>query len=195
MIKERRVISTKPIPTCLLLEQCDSGGAEDEASFAQSFSLSRHDYGFHQAGFVKNPIVQTTIRSDLEVMLFRYFSDYFLPVLMLRNAHPGFYAEYRTCLGRLILNCDSVKCAILACCASNRYMLDRDPSLRQVSLRYYTQAVRHVNRALATSDWACERPSDHLLNGGECALPCVPAVHETPLRRRLSNRRSFSRLD
>ncbi|KIW60114.1 hypothetical protein PV05_00355 [Exophiala xenobiotica] len=82
---------------------------------------------------------------------------------MLRNAHPGFYADYRTCLGRLILNCDSVKCAILACCASNRYMLDRDPSLREVSLRYYTQAVRQVNRVLTTSDWACESPSDHLL--------------------------------
>merc|ERR1711939_910255 len=147
-------------------------------------------------------------------------------------------------------NCDSVKCAILACCASNRYMLDRDPSLREVSLRYYTQAVRQVNRVLTTSDWACESPSDHLLttviflyinalteavgarsrtrrlqtrgwrhasaqtsvqqqqcvvvavydpalrphHGRECALPGVPAVHETALRRRLSNRPSFSRL-
>ncbi|KAK5289003.1 hypothetical protein LTR55_010249 [Exophiala xenobiotica] len=155
----------------LLLAQCDSGGAEDETSFAQSLSLSssspwhlsRHDYAFHQAGFNKNPVVQTTIRSDLEVTLFQYFSDYFLSVLMLRNAHPGFYADYRTCIGRLILNCDSVKCAILACCASNRYMLDSNPSLREVSLRYYTQAVRQVNRVLATSDWACESPSDHLL--------------------------------
>jgi hypothetical protein len=165
----------------LLLEQCGFNGRE-EADFGRSLASSsqpqhQYDFGF-QTAFVKNPTLQTTIRSDLEVTLFQYFSDYFLSVLMLRNAHPGFYADYRTCVGRLFLNCDSVKCAILACCASNRYMLDHDPSLREVSLRYYTQAVSQVNAIIATSDWACESPSDHLLT--TVIFLYINAVRNTP---------------
>ncbi|KIW74046.1 hypothetical protein PV04_02114 [Phialophora macrospora] len=110
-----------------------------------------------------NPTMRTTIRSEQELGLFNYYLDRFLRLVLLPRAHPGFYFSYRSEIAPLILHCDSVKFAILACCASNRFMFGKDVQFRENSLKYYSRAVKEVNQALAklTSDHDC--PGDPLL--------------------------------
>ncbi|OQU99865.1 Fungal specific transcription factor domain-containing protein [Cladophialophora immunda] len=110
-----------------------------------------------------NPTIQTTIRSDQELGLFNYYLDSFLKVLMLPNAHPGFYSVYRSEMALFMLNSDSVKCAILACCASNRFMLSSDAQFHKTSIKYYSQAVKEVNQALAGLDFDRDCPGNSLL--------------------------------
>lgn len=95
-----------------------------------------------------NPTLRTTIASEQELELFNYYVNNYLRKLLLPNAHPGFYSGFRSDTALLILHCDSVKCAALACCASNKFMLSGDVRFRKIALKYYSQAVKEVNQAL-----------------------------------------------
>jgi hypothetical protein len=91
----------------------------------------------------------STIQSLLEQELIYHYHDTHLPVLMLPNAHDGFFKGYRSQMLAMILSCDMVKCAVLACSASNKYMLSNGIQYQTAATWYNSQAVKAVNQNLA----------------------------------------------
>lgn len=75
----------------------------------------------------------SAVNSELEVELVQHYLDKLISVLLLPNVQKGFYADYRSRVVSMMVNCESVKCAVLACCASNKYMLSDDVRYQDTS--------------------------------------------------------------
>lgn len=61
------------------------------------------------------------------------------------------------------MHSESVKCAVFAACASNKYMLLRDQRYHDAALGYYFRAVELVNHALAELGSSGKGPDDPLV--------------------------------
>ncbi|EXJ91179.1 hypothetical protein A1O1_04288 [Capronia coronata CBS 617.96] len=93
-------------------------------------------------------------KSDLEVDCMRHFFDGFLPLLILSNAHPGFYSAYVPEVVDMLLQFDGLKDVALACGASHLHLATGSPQMNESGLVYYSRAVSKVNQALNKIDWS-----------------------------------------
>ncbi|KAL2670344.1 hypothetical protein Neosp_014811 [[Neocosmospora] mangrovei] len=63
----------------------------------------------------------------------------------------------------MMTSCSGLKSAILACSASNKSTLSKDPRYQVASLRYYDEAIRYVSDAVADIGHRSKAPSDMLI--------------------------------
>lgn len=110
-----------------------------------------------------SPQIQTSISSECENSLLSYYLDSFLSIILLPTTQPDHYADFRSYTLILALECESVKHAVMCSSAANKFMLTGDDYFRRLSLKYYTQAVKEVNNALASTDYSRESWADPLL--------------------------------
>ncbi|RDW56345.1 hypothetical protein BP5796_13256 [Coleophoma crateriformis] len=157
----RHCLPSNQLQSVMLMNGILGDDSRKDAEFAER--------GLYEAGQAKNlhlyrsPNMPTTIRSNLEAGLIHYYLDTFVSIVLLSNLDPRFYSEYRWHVVNLALNCDTVKCAVLACCATNKYMRSKDVRFHKLSMTYYSQAIEGVNQMIAQLSSADGSPGDALL--------------------------------
>lgn len=100
---------------------------------------------------------------DLEQELSHHYLNVFLSVLLLPTVRESDLEGYGSQVMSMMLRSESVKCAVLAACASNKYMLLRSRKYHDAALGYYFRAVELVNRALHDLGASAKGPDDPLL--------------------------------
>ncbi|KAK1658900.1 hypothetical protein BDP55DRAFT_593273 [Colletotrichum godetiae] len=100
---------------------------------------------------------------DLEQELTRHYFNVFLSVLLLPTVRESDLEGYGSQVMSMMHRSESVKCAVLAACASNKYMLQRSRKYHDAALGYYFRAVELVNRALHDLSATAKGPDDPLL--------------------------------
>ncbi|OHF02307.1 hypothetical protein CORC01_02300 [Colletotrichum orchidophilum] len=100
---------------------------------------------------------------DLEQELIHHYLNVFLSVLLLPTVRERDLEGYGSQVMSMVLRSESVKCAVLAACASNKYMLLRSRRYHDAALGYYFRAVELVNRALHDLGTSAKGPDDPLL--------------------------------
>ncbi|KAJ9644164.1 hypothetical protein H2204_001515 [Knufia peltigerae] len=111
----------------------------------------------------QNPKMHSAICSNDEIALLQHYLDAFGTFVLLGTAHAAFRPEYLVCIARFTLTYAPAKCAILACCASNKYQLTKEEQFRKLSLKYYCQAVKEINVALTELENSRSGPNDALV--------------------------------
>ena len=90
--------------------------------------------------------------------------------------------EYQGQIMDLIQNSQSVKYAVLASCATNKFMLSCESRYQSLALLFYSKAVQEVNRALDELSSGESIPSDALL-----VSVIYLYIHDVSLIRQTSN--------
>ncbi|WYZ44826.1 hypothetical protein EsH8_VIII_000142 [Colletotrichum jinshuiense] len=102
-------------------------------------------------------------RSELEQELTHHYLNIFISVLLLPTVRETDLGGYGSQVMRMMMHSESVKCAVFAACASNKYMLLRDQRYHDAALGYYFRAVELVNHALAELGSSGKGPDDPLV--------------------------------
>ncbi|KAK1708147.1 hypothetical protein BDP67DRAFT_411660 [Colletotrichum lupini] len=113
----------------------------------------------------KDSIISLELRElpDLEQELTHHYFNIFLSVLLLPTVRERDLEGYGSQVMSMMLRSESVKCGVLAACASNKYMLLRSRRYHDAALGYYFRAVELVNRALHDLGASAKGPDDPLL--------------------------------
>ena len=116
----------------------------------------------YQSVLCSNPTILTTLRSEREVLCFRYFADKFYPLLILPKAHPGF-ANCLFYLKSMALHNVSLKDSLVACSTMHMHSVSGEPLLRELALTHYGKAVSNLHQSLSHSTVMDEDMGDPLL--------------------------------
>ncbi|RSL54751.1 hypothetical protein CEP51_014656 [Fusarium floridanum] len=113
------------------------------------------------------PLSPTLLPTDLfslaELDLIHHWLNVLSDLLVLPNADPACVAGHSFETLRMMTGCSGLKSAILACSASNKSTLSKDPRYQVASLRYYDEAIRYVSDAVADIGHGSKAPSDMLI--------------------------------
>ncbi|KAI8711073.1 Zn(2)-C6 fungal-type domain-containing protein [Fusarium sp. LHS14.1] len=113
------------------------------------------------------PLSPTLLPTDLfslaELDLIHHWLNVLSDLLVLPNADPACVAGHSFETLRMMTSCSGLKSAILACSASNKSTLSKDPRYQVASLRYYNEAIRYVSDAVADIGHRSKAPSDMLI--------------------------------
>lgn len=80
--------------------------------------------------------------------LIYHFLNNFISLLVLPTWNRKHLVEYQSELIGMMLYSQGVKCAVLAACAANKYILSSNDRYEKLALVYYSRAVRHANQEL-----------------------------------------------
>ncbi|TDZ41089.1 putative amidase [Colletotrichum trifolii] len=100
---------------------------------------------------------------ELEHELTHHFLNVYLTVLLLPTVSKLDLGDYGSEMAGLMLRSESVKYAVLANCASNKYMLCRNHQYQKAALVYYLKAMELVNHGLRELGSSQQSPGDSLL--------------------------------
>ncbi|KAF9885519.1 hypothetical protein FE257_012847 [Aspergillus nanangensis] len=114
---------------------------------------------------IDSHFVSHSAARGIEYELLHHFQLHFLSGLLSPVWNQTQFLEYRDQVMDLFLTVASVKHAVLASSASNKYMLSRDSRYEKLALGYYSQAVKEVNAALQELCSEQTIPSNALLWG------------------------------
>lgn len=108
------------------------------------------------------PLHTTTLPAVERELLHHYF-NHSLPRLVSPTWNKAHFMVYQGQVMDLILNFQSVRYAVFAGCASNKFMLSSNSRYEKISLEFYSRAVKKVNLALDEMCSNNSTPSDALL--------------------------------
>lgn len=113
-------------------------------------------------GFSKS-LDSAGIECEADVELIYHFLNNFISVLVLPTWNRKHLVEYQSELVSMMMHSPGVKCAVLATCAANKYILSSNNRYKKLALVYYSRAVKHANRELDTICLSKQGPSDSLV--------------------------------
>lgn len=119
--------------------------------------------GLRKSPFLFSPATHTVTFPGVQYELLHHYLNYFLPKLLSSTWNKSHFVEYQGQITDLIMNSQSVRYAVLASCAANKFTLVGDLQYHHLSLSFYSRAVTDANVAL---DEMCSKeltPSDALL--------------------------------
>lgn len=105
----------------------------------------------------------TGIECEDDVDLIYHFLNNFISVLVLPTWNRKNLVEYESELVSMMMHSEGVKCAVLAACAANKYILSNNNRYERLALVYYSRAVGHVNRELDKLCSPDQAPPDSLV--------------------------------
>ncbi|KAF6811379.1 fatty-acid amide hydrolase [Colletotrichum musicola] len=100
---------------------------------------------------------------DIEHELTHHYLNVLITALLLPTVTEVDLEEYGSQVVGMMMGSDSVKYAVLANCASNKYMLSRNIRYQNAALVYYLKAIELVNHALLELGSFKKSPGDALL--------------------------------
>ncbi|KAF4851885.1 putative amidase [Colletotrichum siamense] len=100
---------------------------------------------------------------EIEHDLSHHYLNVLVTALLLPTVTEADLEDYGTQVMGMMMSCDSVKYAVLANSASNKFMLTKNCRYHSTALRYYLRAIESVNRSLLDLGSSHESPSDTLL--------------------------------
>ncbi|KAF6835323.1 fatty-acid amide hydrolase [Colletotrichum plurivorum] len=100
---------------------------------------------------------------DIEHELMHHYLNVLITALLLPTVTEVDLEEYGSQVVGMMMGSDSVKYAVLANCASNKYMLSRNIRYQKAALVYYLKAIELVNHALPELGYSKKSPGDALL--------------------------------
>ncbi|KAH9234454.1 hypothetical protein K456DRAFT_1749544 [Colletotrichum gloeosporioides 23] len=100
---------------------------------------------------------------EIEHDLSHHYLNVLVTALLLPTVTEADLEDYGTQVMGMMMSCDSVKYAVLANSASNKFMLTKNCRYHNTALRYYLRAIESVNRSLLDLGSSHESPSDTLL--------------------------------
>jgi hypothetical protein len=89
------------------------------------------------------------LRHDLESVIARHFIDRYYGLLLLPGCHPQYYHGWINEIQELMLQHKSLRFAVLACASSHLYFVDTSPQMQELSLTYYSSALKGLSDILA----------------------------------------------
>ena len=93
-----------------------------------------------------------------------HFLNNFLSVLVLPTWNRKHLVEYQSELVSMMMYSQGVKCAVLASCAANKYILSSNNRYEKLALVYYSRAVWHASQELQELCLpSCQVPTDSLV--------------------------------
>lgn len=112
-----------------------------------------------------NSIVRIKNRElpDIEHELTHHYLNVLITALLLPTVTEVDLEDYGSQVVGMMMGSDSVKYAVLANCASNKYMLSRNVRYQKAALVYYLKAIELVNHALLELGSSKKSPGDALL--------------------------------
>lgn len=99
----------------------------------------------------------------VERELLHHFLNHLLPRLLNCTWNKSHFVEYQGQIIDLVMNFEGVRYAVLASCASNKFILTCHSRYEDISLKFYSHAVKNVNLALDEMRSENSTPSDALL--------------------------------
>ncbi|KAH7127854.1 hypothetical protein B0J13DRAFT_611452 [Dactylonectria estremocensis] len=102
-------------------------------------------------------------QSDIEVDLIYHFCNHYYSNILLPTLTDAHFLECQSELIDMMLQCKSVKHAVLACCASNKHILLNEGRYRTIALQYYSKAVHELNQTLVKFQPGSNGPHHSLL--------------------------------
>lgn len=96
------------------------------------------------------------LSSDLEIVISKHFAEKYCGLLLLPNSHPKFYDEWLTGMFRLIPYHDGLRYSVLANGASHLHLVDKNDSMYELALTYYSNALQHLVKSLDKEQEAAE---------------------------------------
>ncbi|ETI25146.1 hypothetical protein G647_04518 [Cladophialophora carrionii CBS 160.54] len=116
-----------------------SSGYSDGDSFTTNATVSRHsEAAAHQL-----------LCHDIESVLARHFVDRYYTLLLLPSCHPQYYHGWINEIQELMLQHKCLRSSVLACAASHLHFVDASPQMQELSLTYYSEAIRGLSEVLA----------------------------------------------
>lgn len=88
------------------------------------------------------------LSSDLEIVISKHFAEKYCGLLLLPNSHPKFYDVWLTGMFRLIPSHNSLRYSVLANGASHLHLVDKNDSMYELALTYYSSSLQHLVRSL-----------------------------------------------
>ncbi|KAJ9611173.1 hypothetical protein H2200_004356 [Cladophialophora chaetospira] len=86
---------------------------------------------------------------DLESVIARHFIDRYYGLLLLPSCHPQYYNGWINEIQELMVQHKPLRHSVLACAASHLHFVDESPQMQELSLTYYSQAIRGLSDMLA----------------------------------------------
>ncbi|KAF5013205.1 hypothetical protein FDECE_784 [Fusarium decemcellulare] len=106
---------------------------------------------------------RTPFQAGIESELLSHLFNYWFSIIVLPTSSNEYIKQSQSELVDMMLRCQSVKHAVLACCASNKHVLLNDNHYQRVALQYYSQAVHELNQTLIKFQPGSKRPDSSLL--------------------------------
>lgn len=103
------------------------------------------------------------IECEHDVELIYHFLNSFISVLVLPTWNRKHLGEYQSELVSMMMHSQGVKCAVLAACAANKYMLSSNNRYEKLALVYYSRAVWYANQELHKLCLPQQDPTDALV--------------------------------
>ncbi|KAJ6437912.1 Alkaline phosphatase H [Purpureocillium lavendulum] len=101
--------------------------------------------------------------SSIEAELIYHFLNHYFPTILLPTCNKTQFKRSQSEVLAMMLQCESVKHAVLACCASNKSIIQNDNRYQPIALQYYYNAVQDLNQSLVHFQPARKGPGYCLL--------------------------------
>ncbi|KAJ3534133.1 hypothetical protein NM208_g1039 [Fusarium decemcellulare] len=108
-------------------------------------------------------LCRTPFQAGIESELLSHLFNYWFSIIVLPTSSSEYIKQSQSELVDMMLQCQSVKHAVLACCASNKHVLLNDNHYQRIALQYYSKAVRELNQTLIKFQPGSKRPNSSLL--------------------------------
>jgi hypothetical protein len=82
-------------------------------------------------------------------MIARHFVDRYYGLLLLPSCHPQYYHGWINEIQELMVEHECLRYSVLACAASHLHFVDSSPQMQELSLTYYSQAIKGLSGVLA----------------------------------------------
>ncbi|KAH7126063.1 amidase signature domain-containing protein [Dactylonectria macrodidyma] len=147
--------------------------ADESSPFSSSSSTPSEDPQSLAPGATCNAMVsyrstsprpgRPLFQSDIEMDLIYHFCNYYYSNILLPTRTDAHFMESQSELIDMMLQCKSVKHAVLACCASNKHVLLNESRYQNIALQYYSKAVHELNQTLVKFQPGSDGPHHSLL--------------------------------
>lgn len=93
-------------------------------------------------------IAHRGLSHDLELAISRHFIEKYYGLLLLPNSHPDFYDGWITEIQYLMVDHKSLRYSVLANGASNLHLMEKNDSMQELALTYYSNALQGLTKLL-----------------------------------------------
>ncbi len=123
-----------------------------EVDITKTESMEPHSSQLHAFAFnislLSELVAYRHLSSDLEIVISKHFAEKYCGLLLLPNSHPKFYDGWLTGMFRLIPYHDGLRYSVLANGASHLHLVDKNDSMYELALTYYSGALQHLAKSL-----------------------------------------------
>lgn len=87
---------------------------------------------------------------ELESVIARHFVDKYYSLLLLPSCHPRYFHGWIAEIQHLMLQHKCLRYSVLACAAAHMHYTDESPQMQELSLTYYSRAIRGLSEIIAS---------------------------------------------